>query len=82
MIEKLRFKCPCCGMVSDVDRLKRKWRIKVFIQRFGGKVTVGVGKHTVKGKGKAKGFMEYVDVTKSRPDIVGEIMEKIDEIRG
>jgi len=76
MIEKLRFKCPCCGMVSDVDRLDRKWKIKVFIQKFGGKVA-----GNFKGRGKAKGLMKYVDVTKSRGDIIKEIEEKIDEIR-
>ena len=77
MIEKLRFKCPCCGQVADLDRLNQTYRIKVFIQKLGGKVA---GNN--KGRGKAKGVMKYVDVTKSRQDIVGEIREKIEDIRG
>ncbi len=75
MIEKLRFKCPCCGMVSDVDRLGRTYKIKVFIQKFGGKIA-----GNFKGRGKAKGFMKYVDVTKFRQDIVMKIWDQIDRI--
>ena len=76
MIEKLRFKCPVCGMCSDVDQLNRTFNIKVWIQKFGGKVA-----GNFKGRGKAKGLMKYVDVTKSRGDIVEEIREKVNEIR-
>lgn len=72
MIEKLRFRCPCCGMVADVDRLDQNYRIKVFLQRMGGKIA-----GDRKGRGKAEGFMEYEDVTKSHSEIVEEIRDRI-----
>lgn len=72
MIERLRYRCPCCGMVSDVDRLDRSYRVKVWLQRLGGKVP---GER--KGRGKAKGFMSYKDVTKSHMEVVEMVKDKI-----
>lgn len=59
-------------MVSDVDRLDQKHKIKIWLQTFGGKVA-----GEFKGRGKAKGLMEYKDVTKSHGDIVKDIKDKI-----
>ncbi len=69
-MEKIRFKCPCCGMVSDLDRINRAhpYKIQVFRQEFGGKVA---GDH--KGRGKAQGYMKYTNITRSSVDLVYEI---------
>ena len=74
MREKTRFRCPCCGMIADKSRLDSltPYKIQIFLQKFGGKVP---GDN--KGRGKAKGFMKYTDVTKSRSDIVKEIKERV-----
>ena len=72
MIKRLRFRCPCCGMVSDVDRLSKSYKVKIWLQKFGGKVA-----GETKGRGSAKGLMEYEDVTRSRQDIINLIMTKI-----
>lgn len=71
MEEKLRYRCPLCGMIFDEGRLGRSYKIKVFLQEFGGKVA-----GNIKGRGKAKGFIKYTDVTRSYPKIVSEIKAK------
>lgn len=75
MDERIRFKCPCCGMVSGIERLDRSYKIKVWIQEFGGKVA-----GEFKGRGKAKGYMKYTDVTKLRRDIVMKIKERLNRL--
>lgn len=73
MIEKIRFRCPCCGMIADLERIDRSpYKIQVFSQKFGGKVA-----GDRKGRGKAKGFMKYTNITRSSVEIVDEIREKI-----
>ena len=73
-MEKLRFRCPCCGMMADVDRLNtdRPYKIQVFSQRFGGKVA-----GDRKGRGKAKGLMKYTNITRMSVDVVREIEERV-----
>jgi hypothetical protein len=75
MIEKLYFRCPCCGMVSDVDRLNRSHKIKIWTKRLGGKIP---GEN--KGRGKAKGLLEFKDVTRSHQDIIERIMERVRDL--
>ena len=74
MIEKKRFRCPCCGMVADLERLNtnQPYKIKVFLQRFGGKIA---GEN--KGRGKARGLMTYSDITRSSKQEVAKIQEMI-----
>lgn len=72
MIEKLYFRCPCCGMVSDIDRLDKHHKIKIWNKKLGGKIP-----GDRKGRGKAKGLLEFKDVTRSHQDIIDLIMSKI-----
>jgi len=74
MIEKIRFRCPCCGMMADIDRIDRSpYKIQVFSQKFGGKVA-----GSNKGRGKAKGLMKYTNITRVSVEIVHEIEEMIE----
>ncbi len=76
MREKLRFRCPCCGMIADLDRLDTgPYKIQVFSQKFGGKVA---GDH--KGRGKAKGYMKYTNITRLSVDAVREIEEMVERV--
>jgi hypothetical protein len=60
-------------MIADIERLNSKpYKIQIFVQEFGGKVP-----GEIKGRGKAKGYIKYIDVTKERKDIVKEIKERI-----
>lgn len=76
MDERLRFKCPCCGMVAYVENLGKHYKIKIFIQEVGGKIA---GER--KGRGRAKGLIKFIDVTKSRQDIVRIVKKKIESVR-
>ncbi len=80
MSEHLRFTCPCCGMMSYVDRLiiDKQYKVKVYSQKLGGKVA-GAGKRD--GKGKAPGKVEYKEVTKNRPDVIKLIKERIESLK-
>lgn len=75
MDERVKFKCPCCGMVSLIENLDKYHKIKVFIEEIGGKVA---GEY--KGRGKARGYVKFIDVTKSRPDIVMKIRERLNRL--
>lgn len=78
MKEKLRARCPCCGMMADVDRFEGgPHEVEVFIQRFGGKV----GGSGAIGRGRAPGMMEYLDVTASSKDIVTMIKQRAGSTR-
>jgi hypothetical protein len=77
MASKIRFKCPCCGMVSDIDRIhnRKPFKIQVFKQEFGGKIA---GQN--KGRGKAEGYMRYTNITRSSIDLVREIQEMVNKV--
>ncbi len=77
MIEKIRFRCPCCGLMADLDRLDRNqpYKIQVFSQKFGGKVA-----GDRKGRGKAKGLMKYTNITRMSVDVVREIEEMVERV--
>lgn len=71
MIGKIRFRCPCCGMIADLDRIDQApYKIQVFSQTFGGKIA---GNN--KGRGKAKGLMKYTNITRTSIDVIREIEE-------
>ena len=77
MNEKIRFRCPCCGMMADLDRIERggPYKIQVFSQTVGGKVA-----GDRKGRGKAKGLMKYTNITRSSIDVVREIEERVERV--
>lgn len=74
MTERIRFRCPCCGMIANLDRIEQgqPYKIQVFSQKFGGKVA-----GDLKGRGKAKGLMKYTNITRSSVEIVREIEEMV-----
>jgi len=75
MIEKIRFRCPCCGMIADLERIRQgqTFKIQVFSQTFGGKVA-----GDRKGRGKAKGLMKYTNITRTSAEEVREIEEMVE----
>ena len=77
MIEKLRFRCPCCGMMADLDQLNtdQPYKIQIFSQKFGGKIA-----GNYKGRGKARGLMKYTNITRTSAKIVQEIKEMIERV--
>ncbi len=69
-IEKLRVRCPCCGQMTDLDRMAEvnpnPAHVQVFLQTFGGKNPVpqiegGPWKRI--GRGKAPGKNVYEEIT-------------------
>lgn len=76
MAEKLRIRCPCCGMMTDQDQMGRvegeKAAVRVYLQKFGGKlplnVPLGPGYKTSK-RGGAPGYQEYIDITDTSSDL-------------
>ncbi len=79
MAEKLRFRCPCCGLVADVDRLSEgPYKVQAFLQSFGGKVA-GAKR---KGQGKSPGFMTYQDITRTEQgkQIMAKVKKRIGEL--
>lgn len=64
--EKLRFWCPLCGMVADIDRLNESpYPVQVKLQRYGGKLPDG------------RGFIRYYPVNEETGKRVLERLEKI-----
>ncbi len=67
--EKVRVRCPCCGMMTDLDRMAEldtdPTQVQVFLQTMGGKTPMahldGVFKKV--GRGKAPGVMSYQEIT-------------------
>lgn len=66
--EKLRFWCPLCGMVADVDRLAESpYPVRLKLQRYGGRLPGGIG------------YMEYVDVDEiHRLNLIKELARKVE----
>ena len=88
MKERLRFRCPCCGMIADVDRLNGEgpYELELFIQRFGGKVKLTEDewkdrKDKPFRRGSARGFIEYEKIEVS-PQIYEFMRKRTDEVRG
>lgn len=75
MKEQIRCRCPLCGMVVYLRAFDTKHKIQVFIQKVGGKIA---GEE--KGRGKAKGFIKFTDVTRLKQDVVKMILDKITKL--
>jgi len=86
--ERLRFRCPCCGMIADVDRLNGEgpYELELFIQRFGGKVKLTDDeredrKYKPFRRGSARGFIEYEKIEDGRlEELKTQIDKRIKEI--
>jgi len=86
--ERLRFRCPCCGMIADVDRLNGEgpYELELFIQRFGGKVKLTEDewkdrKDKPFRRGSARGFIEYEKIEDGRlEELKTQIDKRIKEI--
>jgi len=72
MKERIRVRCPLCGMLPGVERLKSKstYGIEVYLQRFGGRIrqeepTLIEPKRGPKPR-RGVGFMEYKKVQDPR----------------
>ena len=83
MKERLRFRCPCCGMIADVDRLNGEgpYELELFIQRFGGKVKLTDDEKEDRRdgpfrRGSARGFIEYEKVEDGRFEELKTQIEK------
>ena len=83
MKERLRFRCPCCGMIADVDRLHGEgpYELELFIQRFGGKVKLTDDEKEDRRdrpfrRGSARGFIEYEKVEDGRFEELKTQIEK------
>lgn len=83
MPEVIRVRCPICGAMPTLDNLEqtaaeKPAEIRIFIQRFGGKAQVEKVEGEIpkkKGRGKAPGYMEYIDVTEQ----YSEQVEKMEQ---
>ena len=87
MPEKIRVRCPFCGLTPFLDELaktaEKPAEIRIFVLKFGGKKPAGTpaeGDMPVKkGRGSAPGYMELLDVTESVPGEVEKMREFFDE---
>ena len=67
--EKLRVRCPCCGQMTDLDRMaevsENPAEVQVFLQTMGGKLPAPQveGEFKKVGRGKAPGLMTYEEIT-------------------
>lgn len=73
MEEKLRFRCPLCGMIADLDRLESDgpYLLEMFIQRWGGKRKLTdeerLARHGLPfRRGSAPGVIEYEPIEVSK----------------
>lgn len=68
--QKLRVRCPCCGQMTDLDRMAevntQPAEVQVFLQTMGGKnpIVQPEGEWKKGGRGKAPGKMVYEEITK------------------
>ena len=87
MAEKIRVRCPVCGSMPDLDQLvqteeKKPAKIRIFLQKFGGKVAAddqGDMPYPKKKRGSAKGYMEYIDITDASPEEVAKVKTWFDK---
>ncbi len=87
MAEKTRVRCPFCGQLPDAEFLDKDdvsapAVVRIVLQRFGGKaavVPVPGEPYVKKGRGGAKGFMEYEDITNQVPEVVEKYQEFFDK---
>lgn len=87
MAERIRVRCPVCGSMPSLDQLvqteqTKPAQIRVFLQKFGGKVPaedLGAMPFGKKKKGSAKGYMEYIDITADQPEEVAKVKTWFDK---
>lgn len=92
MKEILRFRCPCCGLMPEIDKvdLEHPYPLRVYRQTIGGSVRVLSIEEiqrgmplTERGRGRPrkvkriKGNISYEDITDTEPDTSREIIKKI-----
>lgn len=83
MAEKLRIRCPFCGMhptleVLDQTVKEKPAEVRIFLQKYGGKLPAPVEGKAVyekKGRGSAPGYMEWVEITGQVPEQVAAMEE-------
>ena len=87
MAEKIRVRCPVCGQMTDLEQMEKAeedkpTEVRLFLQKFGGKVASedqGAMLFTKKKRGSAKGFIEYLDITKTQPEEVAKLKTWFDK---
>jgi len=64
MVTKIRVRCPCCGSLPDLDRVRSLERVdlQVVEQTFGGRIPRDQAEGYTRKHGTA-GVMNYEDVT-------------------
>ena len=92
MKEILRFRCPCCGLMPEIDRVdwEHPYPVRIYRQTIGGSVRVFSIEEiqrgmplTERGRGRPrkvkriKGINRYEDITDTEPDTSREIIKKI-----
>lgn len=87
MAEKVRVRCPVCGLTPFLENLEqtveeKPTEVRIFLMKFGGKVAAGTvpsseleGGYKKKKRGSATGYMEIIDVTDQQPDQVIQMEE-------
>ena len=86
MPEKLRFRCPCCGMVADVSKLESSepYPLEAFLEKYGGKRPLTREDRKARkglrlGSGSAPGIIEYWDIEVT-DELMGLLGERIAEL--
>lgn len=92
MKEILRFRCPCCGLMPEVERVdwEHPYPVRVYRQTIGGSERVQSIEEiqrgiplTERGRGRPrkvkriKGNIRYEDITDTEPAISNKIIKKI-----
>ena len=74
MVVRIRVRCPCCGSLPELERVKGlgEVEVQVFRQTFGGRVPRDKAEGYSKKRGTA-GIMKYEDVTAEEPELVEEV---------
>jgi len=87
MAERIRVRCPVCGSMPTLPQLvqteeEKPAKIRVFLQKFGGKVAAedqGAMAFGKKKRGSAPGYMEYIDITDASPEEVAKVKTWFDK---
>ena len=74
--------CPLCGMIPFLENLEQTAKekpadVRIFLLKFGGKLPPGPveveAEPKKKGRGKAPGYMEMVDITEQVPEQLSQV---------